>query len=169
MAVLNENYGYLFLAEPETGSRACAAALMQHDGSKNVGSHHHSQWQLLNKGVIDRATLDCVVVFSVIRNPLDILVTRTLKGSKHSLSHHIAKYTFRKLFFRHHGCDRLLRYERGLEIELCVFLHSIGAPRAKLDLIGKSPNKMYWSDYYTEADLEIAKLLIPEIEAYGYA
>ncbi len=162
MAVLNTKYGYLFLAEPETGSRAAAAAMLQHDGHQHVPGHHITHWQVRQKGC-----LEDVVIFSVVRNPLDILVTRTLKGQHHSLRQHICRCAGKR-FYYHYGCDRLLRYERGLESELNKFFKSIGAPSIHLDVIGKSINKTSWETYYSEADLEIAKLLIPEIEAYGY-
>lgn len=167
MAVLNKKYRYLYLAEPETGSRSCAAALKQHKGSEIIPGHHIDPWQMLKRGLIDIKTLKNVITFSFIRNPLDILVSRTLKGSKHSLRFHINRCHGR-LFYKHHGCDQLLRYEYGLEKELNLFLGSIGAPRITLDMIGKSADKKPWRTYYTEADLEFARLLIPEIEAYGY-
>ncbi|GAJ02832.1 unnamed protein product [marine sediment metagenome] len=169
MAVLNLKYGYLYLAEPETGSRSTVAALTgQHDGSEIRGGHHASQWQILKSKMITPAELASVITFSVVRNPLDILITRTLKGSKHSLIYNISRYVNKRLFYKHYGCDRLLRYEDGLEDVINEFFSNINAPPVHLDMIGKSENKKPWHYYYTDIELEFARLLIPEIEAYGY-
>ncbi len=73
MAVVNTQVGFVFLANPHTGSRATTTALLHIEGSIEV-SYHHADLDKVYAACPDAA--NCHTVFHVVRNPLDWLVSR---------------------------------------------------------------------------------------------
>lgn len=176
MAVANEKWKFVFLAEPHTASRATRDALLKLDGSYKAGSHHIPMEALLNYKSLRRRSRKSYKTFCVVRNPADIMVTIWLQSSTRrdegeTLGEYIRRYGVNKphgFFFRHAAmADEVLHYE-NLQEELNGFLRSIHASSVKLERIGPTEGKEPWFRYYTAADLEYMLSSYPEIAQWGY-
>jgi hypothetical protein len=158
MAIVNRKYGYIYLAEPHTGSRACAKALLQHEGSEQVGHHEY----------ID---IPGLVSFSVVRHPLDIIVTY-FHHDKRSFFEVVLAHVKRShdsiFYYFAWQTNRVLRYENGLAKEVNEFLRSIDAPPVDFEIIKPTPNKQFWWTYFDDTTIRIIEVLLPELSKYGY-
>jgi hypothetical protein len=161
VAIVNHKYGYVYLAEPHTGSRACIKALEQHDGFEINSSHHEKA---------DR-TADGLVTFSVVRHPLDIIATYFHHGKRTFFENVLAnvKRSRDPGFYYHAGqSDRVLRYENGLAKEVNAFFGTIGAPPVDFEIIHPTKDKRPWWEYFDETTIRIVEVLLPEIKGFGY-
>lgn len=166
MAIVNDIYGYLYLAEPYTASRSTSLALKAHPGSRSVGQHETLQ-ELLDKGLIDEKDR---AVFRVVRNPADWLVTHYHHmTSWHSFGFPAFARNFleaRQTIFRpQYG--GVLKYE-AINTDLNILLSSLGVPEVKLPWIGITQGKKPYREYYTD-DLKELVLKLTDWEAYGYS
>lgn len=85
MAIRSDEYGYLFIEVPRTASQAIGkGVLIPKLGGQIVGtggSHestgdvHASQHELVDRGLLNQADLQRLLVFGTIRNPFDSMVT----------------------------------------------------------------------------------------------
>lgn len=176
MAVVNDQFKYVFLAEEHTGSRAMTKALMEIPGSRIAGRHHITLKQLLDRRYLQPRLLKSYTVFCVVRNPADIMVTRWILGSDQR-STPFRRYIRRvieawpnpnKVFFKHaHTADSVLKYER-LETDLKQLSGQLVMPMPTLQVVGKTPEKESWETYYTSDDLNFMLERYPEITKFGY-
>jgi hypothetical protein len=176
MAVANEKWKFVFLAEPHTASRAVRDALLKLDGSYKAGSHHISMEALLNYKSLRRRSRKHYTTFCVVRNPADIMVTIWLQSSTRrdegeTLGEYIRRWGVQKpssFFFCHAAtADEVLHYE-DLQEELNGFLRLIHASSVKLETVGSTEGKEPWFRYYTADDLEYMLSNYPEIDQWGY-
>ncbi|MDZ7813829.1 MAG: sulfotransferase family 2 domain-containing protein [Ideonella sp.] len=92
MAVYSETLRYLFLASPQTGSKAIKKTLIEqfqgkqipetgkHKNGKQVLKKHHTTLKmLLNSELLTQAQIDQAFKFTGVRNPFDLLVSRYMK------------------------------------------------------------------------------------------
>jgi len=92
MAIYSPRYNYLFIASPQTGSKAIAKTLREQldgqqlpeqDVKKNgqvvVKKHHCTLRSLVNQGQLSAEAAQGAFKFSGVRNPYDLLVSRYLK------------------------------------------------------------------------------------------
>lgn len=158
MAIVNRKYGYIYLAEPHTGSRACHKALLQHEDSEQVGHH-------------DYVDIPGLISFSVVRHPLDVIVTY-FHQDKRSFFEVVLAHVKRSRdpFFYYHAwrADRVLRYENGLAKEVNSFLELIGAPPVDFEIVKPTSNKRPWWTYFDDTTIRIVEVLLPELSKYGY-
>ena len=92
MAVFSRKHNYLFLASPQTGSKAINKTLLEQlegeqvppsDVRKNgkvvANKHHTTIKMLVNAGLLTREQIDGAFKFTGVRNPFDLLVSRYMK------------------------------------------------------------------------------------------
>lgn len=161
MAIINSCYGFVFIAEPHTGSRAIRDTLQQLEGSEETnGDHHMTLFDCQNKGYLTRTQARNYLVFSAIRNPYDLLITRWWFHARNS-------FTFKEyvmdigweqeqngtLFWRSQAdVDYHIRHEH-LEIGLNNLLRGLGCEEVSLPVIGETIGKSDWiSWWYPELD-----------------
>lgn len=172
MAVVNRKFNYLFLAEPHTASRSLREALLQHPQSEEVGSHHATLKELEQRGV--RRLRRCYM-FSVVRNPADVLVTKWLHSKPEiTLGQYIGSLAIqtpdlKNLLFRHTQDSRHLLHYENLQTELDTLLGGLGIPFVELPTIGQTPDKRPWPEYYGYNELDTVIRHFPEATAFGYA
>ena len=177
MAVINKQFGFVFLAEPHTGSRAVRDALLTLEGSVETnGDHHLDLLGCYKKGFINEIEADEFTVFAAIRNPYDLLVTRWWYHARNS-------YTFREwitdiawiheqregtLFWRSRDfVDFFVRHET-LDVGVNTILDGCDAPSVVLDEVGRTIGKPDWTTlWYPELD-QLARGRYQDIERYGY-
>jgi hypothetical protein len=176
MAVVNDQYKYIFLAEAHTASQAIAKALIDQHQSRRAGRHHAPVAELMDKRYIQPHWRQNYNAFCVVRNPADLLVTEWLLGQKYRTT--FARYVRRTLrtrprpdryFFQHaHTADTVIKYEQ-LPGCLNQLMFQMGAPVVTLSVIGKTPDKESWERYYTSDDLVFVLENYPEVAKFGYA
>lgn len=176
MAVINDQFKYVFLAEQHTGSRAMTKALMEQPGSRIAGRHHITLKQLLDRRYLQPRQLDYYTIFCVVRNPADIMVTRWIVSADQQ-STPFPRYIRRVIeawpnpnmvFFKHaHTANFVVKYER-LNDDLKRLAEQTGMPVPTLPLVGKTPEKASWETYYTSDDLNFMLERYPEITKFGY-
>lgn len=176
MAVANEKWQFVFLAEPHTASRAVRDALLTIPGTYKAGSHHISMEVMLNYKNLRHRKRSYYTTFCVVRNPADIMVTVWLQSYEYTkqsqtLGEFIRRFGINKptaYFFKHAPtADHVLCYE-DLQEELNCLLRSLHAPSVTLDTVGQTKDKDPWFRYYTAADLEYMLSNYPEIAQWGY-
>lgn len=161
MAVINCKKGWLFLAEGYTGSRAYAEALLKLDGSEEVGRHHARWPELRDKGLINPLSLK---IFSVVRNPLDIIATQCAQDYKDIVPYWLTRrFLSRQSFFMHRP-DITIRYEDSLK----TMVESIVEETIDVGIKFKTEGKVKWQDIFTRDDIEFALAIIPELITLGY-
>ena len=183
MAVINHKYQFVFLAEPHTGSRAVRDALCGLDGSVETnGDHHLDLHGCVAAGFLSIAAAEVYTVFSTIRDPHDILVSRWLYHTCHHSS--FADFVMRAhiseqigyagdlqstLFWRTaKQVDWFLRYET-LHAGLNVLLAGRGVPQIKeLPVVGKSEEKPDWRDMWSMPLEAYARKHFPDVRRYDY-
>lgn len=92
MAVYSRQHNYLFLASPQTGSKAIQKTLVEQldgeqipkaDVRKNgkilAKKHHTTIKMLVNAELLSREDIDRAFKFAGVRNPFDLLVSRYMK------------------------------------------------------------------------------------------
>ena len=170
MAVINKKYHYVFLAEKHCASRVLRDVLLQHPGSENVAPHHATLSEVTKVCPILRENPDDFLVFSVVRNPADVLVTMHFANSFQGYLRDIGRPPTHA-FFRHvEYVDVELRYE-NLERELNAVLSQVEAPKVtiprKEEYVtgGKNP----WPSYYEKEDINYIISSFPEVRRWGYA
>jgi hypothetical protein len=176
MAVANGKWNFIFLAEPHTASRSVRDALLKLQGSYKAGSHHVPIQALLNYRLLRHCQRSRYTTFCVVRNPADIMVTLWLQSSTYEQGETLAKYIRRwgtkkpdPFFFMHaNQADEVIRYE-NLHEELNQLLQRLQAPSVKLEVVGRTQDKVHWYMYYTPADLKYMLDHFPEIAQWGYA
>lgn len=170
MAILNRQYGYLFLAEPYCASRAVGTALAQQEGSVVLDTWvHNPHSKLCDLGFVQPH--EQLFKFSIVRNPADYLVTKYhhltgwhVKGFQAFLRSHLE---LPETLFMHAGTvDLTLRYEH-LASQLNDVLESRGAPPVTLSVIGPTKGKHRWQTYYSPETL-IAVSKHPDFNTYGF-
>jgi hypothetical protein len=170
VAIVNSKYGYIFLAEKHCASRVLRDVLLEQPGSEHVASHHASYDEVLSVCPTVRENPDDFALFSVVRNPADILVTMHFANSFQGYLRDVGSNP-RRIFFQH--ADRVdiqLIYE-NLERELSIVLEAFQAPRVVLPRKeeyvtgGKNP----WPAYYEKEDIDFILSTYPEIWNWGYA
>lgn len=170
MAIVNKKYHYVFLAEKHCASRVLRDVLLQHPGSENVPPHHATLSELTALCPVLRENPDDFLVFSVVRNPADILVTMHFANSFQEYLRTTSLHPAHTFFQHVEDVDAELRYE-NLERELNAILGPMGAPRVNLPRKeeyvtgGKHP----WPSYYEKEDIDHIIKSYPEIRRWGYA
>jgi hypothetical protein len=183
MAVINHKYRFVFLAEPHTGSRAVRDALCGLDGSTETnGDHHLDLIGCVEAGVLSHNEAELYTVFSVIRDPHDILVSRWLYHNRQRSP--FADFVMRACISEQFGYDGdlqstlfwrtaeqvdwFIRYgtlQRGLD----TLLKYIGAPPiGELPVVGKSKEKPDWRDMWGASLEMFARKHFPDIRRYDY-
>jgi hypothetical protein len=184
MAVANDKWNFIFLAEPHTASRATRDALLKLEGSYNAGSHHTDIKTLLHQRHLHRRKRSRYTTFCTVRNPADILTTLwlqlqppynliTCESEKRTFPDFIRYWGAERpetFFFRHAtSADQTIRYE-NLQEDLNFLLRGLHAPSVRLgEVIGATRDKAPWFRYYTVADLRYILLGYPEIAHWGYS
>lgn len=177
MAVANDKWNFVFLAEPHTASRAVRDALLKLEGSYKAGSHHIPIEALLNYNYLRRRKRHKYTTIATVRNPADIFVTLWMQSTGYrreieTLQEYIRRWGLGNtegFFFRHvNDADQVIRYE-NLESDLNCILISLQAPPVQLEVVGKTEDKEPWHTYYTKLDLEYLLWRYPEIARWGYA
>jgi hypothetical protein len=176
MAVANEKWQFVFLAEPHTASRAVRDALLKLPSSYKAGSHHISMRAMLNYKNLRHRKHNYYTTFCVVRNPADIMVTIWLQSYEYTkqgqtLGEFIRRFGVNKpttYFFKHAPtANHVLCYE-DLQEELNCLLRSLYAPSVTLDTVGPTKDKEPWFRYYTIEDLEYMLSNFPEVPQWGY-
>lgn len=170
MAILNNTYRYIFLAEKHTASRVLRDVLLQqHTASDNIAPHHITLPEIIYSCPTVREFPSRYKTFSVIRNPADILVTMHFANTFQEFIRHTGSDP-NCIFFKHiRDADAVMHYEH-LEDDLNDFFENIGAPKVtipyKKEYVtgGKKP----WPAYYEEEDIEFIIKAYPEIRYWGY-
>lgn len=170
MAIVNKKYRYVFLAEKHCASRILRDVLSQHPGSEIVPPHHATLEELTAICPALRENPDDFFVFSVVRNPADILVTMHFANSFQEYLRTV-NLNPTHTFFQHVEDGSVeLRYE-NLERELNTVLETLGAPKVSIPRKeeyvtgGKNP----WPAYYEKEDIDHIIRSFPEIMRWGYA
>ena len=168
MAILNRKYGYLFLSEPYCASRAVKSALAEQDGSVVLDTWVHNSFpKLVQLGFLKYH--EPVYKFSIIRNPLDYLVTKFhhLTGWHKNGFQSFLRAQSGTQFLHANDVDKTLRYEH-LESQLNELLESRGAPPVSLTVVGKTESKRPWQSYYMADDIAVARAQVSDFRLYGY-
>jgi hypothetical protein len=161
MAIVNRKYGYVYLAEPHTGSRACLKALEQHAGFEHNNSHHEKA----------DCTADGLITFSVVRHPLEIIATYFHHDKRdffETVLAHVRRSRDSGFYYHAEQSDRVLRYENGLAEEVNAFFKTIGAPPVDFEIVRPTQDKRPWWEYFDAATIRIVEVLLPEIKGFGY-
>ena len=172
MAVINDRFHYLFLAEPRTASRAMRDALLTHPGSREIGSHHASLRTLKSRYRLRRA--DRYYTFSVVRNPADILVTEWFEfGAGRSLFEYIRDRLYYcsdsdNPFFKHASTVKHFLHYEELQVGLDTLFGGLGIPFVVLPVVGKTLDKEYWRTYYSPETLHYLQSNCSEVSKFGY-
>lgn len=133
-----------------------SALRQQHDGSVSIGGHH-ATWQfLIKKGLLTFKELDTLTVFSVRRNPLDVVISDWVNDNK-TLTKSIESRVLYGPFYWHNHFGTYIHYEDGLEIALNIFFQHLEIPKVKLPWKGKTKDKEKWFNYYTESEIQLLK------------
>lgn len=170
MAIVNTTYHYVFLAEKHCASRVLRDILLQQPGSEYVAPHHATLGEVMAVCPVLRENPDDFLVFSVVRNPADILVTMHFANSFQGYLRGIGRPPTHAFFQHVEYVDAELRYE-NLERELNAILEPMGAPKVtiprKEEYItgGKNP----WPSYYEKEDINYIISSFPEVRRWGYA
>jgi hypothetical protein len=176
MAVVNDRYGYVFLAEKHTASQAMRDALLSQPGSRPAGRHHARLKELWRKKYLQGHRHEGYLSFCVVRNPADVMVTRWLMdpdSNNTPFPRYIRQMLLNcpdpgKFFFQHaHSVNRVLRYEHLMD-DLTRLMNGFGASVPVLTEVGKTPDKDYWDTYYISDDLVFMLENYPEVVKFGY-
>lgn len=178
MAVINQLERWLFLCEPHTASRACSLSLSQIGGSREIAQHHASLFDLTNphaQGTIPLERLLRYNIVSVVRNPLDVLVTRWLTSLQETwpdfgvwLRTNIHEGTIRRPL--HHGLwqdSNTVCYYEHLQDDLNhVFDRDV---LLLYNRAHKTKRKQHWSEYYDDSLLDLVLLYYQGfLDHFGY-
>lgn len=183
MAVINKRFGFVFLAEPHTGSRAVRDALCTLEGSVETNGEHHLDLPgCVQKGVLSESEAEDFLVFSTIRDPHSLLLSRWLLHGRQENSFRVflrlacqseqqtlAGECATTLFWRTSGqVNWFIRYETLLQ-GLNTIVDSLGAPEFdRLPIVGQTKDKPYWQALW-DGELEIwARVAFPDIDRYAY-
>lgn len=177
MAIVNKHFGFVFLAEPHTGSRAVRDALLALKGSVETnGDHHLGLYGCYKRGYLSEIEADEFTIFAVIRNPYDLLVTRWWYHARGTFIFKdwvsdIAWETEQEdntLFWRTKDVvDWFIRYEH-LEVGLNTVLDGVNAPSVDIPVVGRTVGKPDWRDMWFPALDRVARFHYPDIERYDY-
>lgn len=183
MAVINHKYQFVFLAEPHTGSRAVRDALCKLEGSVETnGNHHIDLFGCVSAGYLSHDEAELFTVFSAVRDPHDVLVSRWLYHNRKVTP--FANFVDRArvseqigysgdiegtLFWRtYEQVDWFVRYET-LHKGLNVLLASLGAPVIEeLPFVGKSEGRPDWRDLWSTPLESYARKHFPDVRRYHY-
>jgi hypothetical protein len=143
-------------------------ALLTHSHSREIGQHHSNLTMLRQRYGLRRQ----YYTFSVVRNPADIFVSEWL-GNKHTLFEHIRNRLDcddpNNLFFRHSSTvNHILRYE-NLQLDLDTLFGGLGIPFVVLSVVGVTPGKQHWQNYYDEKTYSYLVQHCPEMKKFGYS
>lgn len=170
MAIVNKKYHYVFLAEKHCASRVLRDVLLQQPGSEYVASHHATLGEVTAVCPVLRENPDDFLVFSVVRNPADLLVTMHLANSFQDYIRGIGRPPVHAFFQHTNDVDAVLCYE-NLERELNAILKPMGAPKVSIPrkeeyvTSGKNP----WPAYYEEEDINYVISSFPDVRRWSYA
>ena len=175
MAVWNPKYKYLFLCEPHAASRSTVEGLLTHDESREIGHHHIGLPEIHQKSLIPRQQLKESLIFSTLRNPYDLLVTRWFYHNKcrdafddfvrMSKEHEQIGET---LFWRTKGVKRHILHE-VLDGSLNSLLRECcGAPPVTLLRRGITKGKPKWWTLYNKALLDYVTDNFEDVRRYNY-
>jgi hypothetical protein len=183
MAVINHQYQFVFLAEPHTGSRAIRDALCRLEGSVETnGNHHLDLLGCVEADYLSHDEAELFTVFSTIRDPHDILVSRWLYHNhpRSFFDNFVARARVSEqvgydgdikptLFWRtYQQVDWFIRYET-LHKGLNVLLAGLGAPVIEeLPVVGKSEEKPDWRDMWSMVLEAYARKHFPDVRRYDY-
>lgn len=183
MAVVNKRFGFVFLAEPHTGSQATRDALCTLEGSVETnGEHHLDLTGCVREGFLSESEAEAFLVFSTIRDPHSLLLTRWFRhghpGDTFRVFLRLACTSEQQtldgrcattLFWRTTGqVNWFIRYEKLLQ-GLNTILGSLGAPEfERLPLVGQTEDKPYWPSLWNEVLEEWSHIAFPDIYRYDY-
>jgi hypothetical protein len=183
MAVINKHFGFVFLAEPHTGSQATRDALCTLEGSVETNGEHHLDLPgCVQKGFLSKSEAEDFLVFSTIRDPHSLLLTRWLRHGQQENPFRVflrlACTTEQQtlygqcvttLFWRTAGqVNWFIRYETLLQ-GLNTIVDSLGAPEFEsLPLVGQTKDKPYWPSLWDEDLEEWSRVAFPDIYRYAY-
>lgn len=160
VAVYNHHHNFFFLAEPYSASRSIHRALMEIPGSESVGSHHSMANQLPGYW------LSGAITFSVVRNPLDRLVTcyHHMTGWHRQGFHEFVRATLpgkETQYLHTQSSDVFLCFDR-LKQELTQLMFQCGVPHFELTThLGATVSKRPYASYYTLALIQFVRDTIP--------
>jgi len=165
--VVNTQIGFVFLANPHTGSRATTAALMKIHGSIEV-AYHHADLNKVHTAYPESAS--CPVVFQGVRNPLDWLVSRfhCNGGTRGKWEDWLKKRPKRPIFGRFFGqTNTFARYENLVDDVARITGHE---PPWEWDNEHRTPGKPgRYLDYWNDGSIAWAKQHFKsDFEDYGY-
>ncbi|MHA2264766.1 MAG: hypothetical protein ACXAEN_20435 [Candidatus Thorarchaeota archaeon] len=181
MAVINQREKWLFLCEPHTASRACSSALLQIDESREIAHHHATLAEITNPQKQGTTPLERLLgydVVSVVRNPLDVLVTSWLASSNSRrdewadfgewLRFHIHGETVRNPLHRGlwQQCNIVCYYEHLQDDLNHVFDREV---HLLYNTAHKTKRKQHWSNYYDKSLLDLVLLYYQSfLDHFGY-
>lgn len=183
MSVVNKKFGFVFLAEPYTGSRAVREALCKLEGSVETnGNHHLDLLGCVAQGFLSYLEAETFTVFSTIRDPHDLLVScwichnyqctpfqDYLKIACQSEQQNNAGRMMDTLFWRTcEWVDWFIRHETLLA-GLNTILDQIGAPLVEeFPIIGRTQEKPDWRQLWNEDLEKWGRVFFPDILRYDY-
>ena len=171
---------FCLICHPKTGSQAARAALRK-AGCRH-GSHHSFEEDEINF-ILDNDG----IVASVVRNPFDSIVSWWAFGElmckKRQHAGKPAPFLYwlprilesgnnwieKGLFYAAEHCNRIIRYEDGVEAQLNKLLAECGLPAIKMDIVGDSPRGPYQDYYDIPAALMVDRYFRKEIDRWGYS
>ena len=170
----------IFLSQPRTASRSCAAFLKAHTPVRTVGGHHD-----MDIAELRFRKRDGWRVVTAVRNHYDILVSwwhhnpywfGRQRGIEPSFDRYVRQFTFHaknkyarphKMYWRFQPeATHIVRYE-NLWDDLSAAV-GIPAPMSARPAIGVSNRKPYSEYFDDETRLFIADYYTDEIAEYGY-
>jgi hypothetical protein len=171
----------MFFAEPHTASRACAKLLRKIEGSELCGHHHMTLDYGIARDLLPRAGY---IMFSVIRDPRDIIATKIAHELYNQKTVHAVAKTQRTQaevierwvnvalekdhFFLHHYTDYKIKYPR-LHKDLYNLLNWLGVVKIpELLQLGVTAEKKRWFEYFDARQMDLLLNGIPEIKQYGF-
>lgn len=163
MAVVNDKYRFIYLAEPYTASRSITHGLMRLEGSREVGQHD-TLATLIDKYDVDPNYF----AFRFVRHPADWLVTHYHHQTSwaNRFKEFVANYVGDRHSVFYHNTGATYRYE-DLHYELGRISELLYMPVVSIPWIGMTYAKEDFRSYY---DQETKALLdkLRDWEAYGY-
>lgn len=176
MALIHRERNLIFLAEPHTASRAVKRALLRaENGWEYVMPHHATTYQLIENNVLTEAEVLASIILSVIRNPLDVLVTQWRYSSfqNGSFASYLGEVKGKPeleepLRGYWKQANRIIYYEHLTEDWRWFFPKGPPLEHFHAD---RTDKKGHWSDHYRDKLSWVAYLLEQYkefLDAYGY-
>jgi len=170
---------FCFIGHPKTGTQSIRQALRKAGCRK--GSHHG-----FDEEEIDFILNNGGVVVSTVRNPFDLTVSwwaygelmmkqAAGQGKPAPFDYWLPRilesgngWIEKGLFYAAKYCNRIIRFEHDIELQLNRCLTDCGLPPVTLEHVGKSPHDHYTTYYGIKEALLVDRYFRPEISEWGY-